>query len=110
MENEMSNGTVEKEKAIKRVTDAADLDWINAARKAFWKVAKSEHRFNSDHVWNLLDKRGVARPPESRAMVAVVRWALAEGLIRPLGKGDMAVSTRPERHRGWVQMYTSLIA
>lgn len=81
-----------RDEAIRRVSDHAGTEWLDAAKAALVSVAKSRAEFIADQIW----ETGLAKPSEARALGAVVRWALAEGVISDSGR--YSKSAQPGLH------------
>ena len=72
--------------AIDRVEAGADDSWLAAAHLVVKTLAKVEDYFTTDLVWERLEFLGVEQPQEPRAMGAVIRRAVREGLIEATGR------------------------
>lgn len=83
-----------RDRALKRVAANAPPEWVESARRALSRiVAAGPWQFTTDQVWAQCE----TKPPEPRALGAVMRDAAKAGLIR---KTDRVVpSNRPECHR-----------
>lgn len=65
--------------ALAIVADHANETWLDFARYAVAQVALARPDFIVDAVW----EAGLGKPPEARAIGAVMTWAKREGLIEP---------------------------
>lgn len=72
-----------RDQAIARAAAAAPADWSQRARDAVMLVALARFDFTTDHVWDAL---GEDRPPEPRALGAVLKAMAGERLIRATGE------------------------
>jgi hypothetical protein len=80
--------------AIQSADDHSNPSWNLYARHVIEHVARTNATFISDAVWDA----GLGKPPEARALGAVMRWAQREGLIAPTNE------TRPSAQAGCHQM------
>ena len=62
-----------------------------------WQLARTGLPFTTDDVWLLLLGKGVAMPPEARALGAIMQAAARGGYIRKTG--DYRESERAVCHR-----------
>lgn len=100
-------GEAAKEEAITRVEDHAETSWLAAAWQAVLHVHDSRpdyYRLTSDDVWRALEYDGMPEPHEPRAMGAVMRRAVAEGLL--VATPDFRPSDLARNHRRPVRVYT----
>jgi hypothetical protein len=103
-----AKGEVAKEEAITRVEVNASRRWLD---EAWWAVLTARQnttlRFlstvTSDDVWEVLLAVGTPAPHEPRAMSAVMRRAVREGLLRPTS--TFRPSAMPQNHRRPVRVY-----
>lgn len=84
--------------ALDLVEANAPADWKNAATAVLARLAATGEPFTTDDVWAALP-----RPPEPRALGALIRSAAIAGKIRRVG---WRISERPECHRRPVAMWT----
>ncbi len=70
--------------AIARSERGANPEWLDAARWVVRKLAAQRSEFSTDDIWFRLSEMGVVTR-ERRAMGAVIRWAVKEGIIEPTG-------------------------
>lgn len=99
-------GEALKEEAISRVEANASRAWLDAAWDALLRIcaAHGRHaRLTSDDVWIALDRSGVAAPHEPRALGAVMRRAVAEGVL--FATADFRPSDIARNHRRPVRVY-----
>ena len=85
----VSLAKAERDEAMAAVDDAADDDWKIEADAAIATFAKFRIPFIGDDIWELLDRRGVARPREMRALGPRIQAAVKRGVIERTG------ATRP---------------
>ena len=90
-----------RDEAIRRVSDHAGTQWLEAAKSALVSVAKSRPEFIADQIW----EAGLSKPSEARALGAVVRWALTEGIISDSGR--YSKSAQPGLHCSPRKVWTS---
>jgi len=95
-----------KNEAIDRVEEAADESWKNVALRAVKWRAKKGVNFTTDHVWAALEDAGVSPPKEPRAMGAIMRKAVREGLIVSTPKTE--ISTKESNHKRPVRVWSPL--
>lgn len=85
-----------KREAIERVERNASPDFLGFARTVALRIAHAmPNGFTTDAIWEVLDAAGV-KPPEPRALGAVMQKLAREGQIRKTG--DYVDSTRPACH------------
>jgi hypothetical protein len=82
-----------RDEAISRVEAHAPEGWVQRARDTVTLIAMARFDFTSDHVWDAL---GEDRPPEPRALGAVMKAMARDGLIR--ATGEYRKSTRVDCH------------
>lgn len=92
-----------RDEAIATVEDHATPGWIDYARYVVRQVALANAEFISDAVW----EAGLGKPPEARALGAVMTWARREGLIAPTDR--VLPSTQAGCHRMPRRVWRSLI-
>ena len=100
-------GEAAKEEAITRVEANAEPGWLAAAWEALRDICAKHGqwaRLTSDDVWIALSRSGVEAPHEPRAMGAVMRRAVAEGLL--IATPDFRPSDLARNHRRPVRVYT----
>ena len=95
---------LDKVAAIAAASAKADRAWLRAAMAAVRHLATVLDEFTTDHVWACLPND--VRTHEPRAMGAVMRDAMKEGVIAPLDRYEM--STRPACHCRPVRVWKSL--
>lgn len=72
--------------AIARVERHADPAWLASARSTLRHLCARQFYLNSDSLWLALEQAGVPMPHEPRALGAVMRWGVREGLIKATGE------------------------
>jgi hypothetical protein len=87
-------GRQARDEAIQAVDDAAPVEFKDAALDAIRELARESERFTSDDVWPRIPED--VRPPEPRALGAVMVQAQRLGIVRPTK--DFRVSNRPQCH------------
>jgi hypothetical protein len=85
----------ETEAAIQRVQQHADPNWRNEAQEAVAHCARTMRHFTSDDVHDAMSQE--FRTHEPRAMGAVMRWGVGQGLIRHSGR--QVKTKRAQSHR-----------
>lgn len=85
-------GKALKEKALKKVALGSPPGWIEKAIRAVSQVARDTGNFTSDDVWAV----GLERPPEPRALGAVMSMMAKLGLIEKTGA--YTPTTQKSRH------------
>ena len=85
MTNLFENAKAERDLAINRVDRGCDPSWIERAVIAVIDTANELGRFTVDDVQERLDRDGVTKPREGRAMGAVMTRCRRNGLILPTG-------------------------
>jgi len=95
-----------KNEAIDRVEAAADDKWKSTALRAVRWRAKKGVNFTSDHIWADLDGVDIDPPKEPRAMGAIMRKAVSEGLIVATEK--TVPSTKPSNHKRPVRVWSPI--
>jgi hypothetical protein len=83
-----------RDAAIATAAEHANQEWIAFAHHVVEQVARTNATFISDAVW----EAGLGKPPEARALGAVMRWAQRERLIAPTN------ASRPSAQAGCHQM------
>lgn len=89
-----------KDEAIDQVEENADAIWLGVARTVLEQLARSRSHITSDDVWDR-----VPAPREPRAMGAVFRWAMRQGLVEATDR--IKPSRRPECHGRRIQVWRS---
>jgi hypothetical protein len=84
-----------RDAGLATVQGHADSSWQQRARDAVAACARTCPYFIVDDAWRFLSASDV--PAEPRAMGAVMRWAVAEGLIEPTK--EYRLSDRVTAHR-----------
>ena len=72
-----------RDQAIAQVEAHAPERWLQRAHDTVQLVALARFDFTTDHVWDAL---GEDRPPEPRALGAVMKGMARDGLIRATGE------------------------
>lgn len=72
-----------RDEAIARVEAHAPEGWVHRAKDAVALIALARFDFTTDDVWNAL---GEDRPPEPRALGAVMKKMAGDGTIRATGE------------------------
>jgi len=90
-------GARRRDDGMQRADEHAPDDWKVHARAAVWQLARTGLPFTTDDVWLLLLGKGVAMPPEARALGAIMQAAARGGYIRKTG--DYRESERAVCHR-----------
>ena len=65
---------------------AADVAWVEEARRAVWWCATQMDTFTTDDVWDRLDSREVPPPREPRAMGPIITRATKAKAITDTGE------------------------
>ena len=92
------------EKAIERVTENADHQWIEDAYDAMLKLAKQRREFMAEDIWPFV---GYV-PREKRAMAAVIQKAKRNHIIVGSGRYEYTKATtcNPHPRQVWLsQIY-----
>jgi hypothetical protein len=95
-----------KRKAIQRVSEAANEEWMEAAGAIVEKLAMGSRSFTTDDVWAELDSKSVSTH-ERRAMGAVMTKAAKANLIE--ASGSYKPSTRPACNHRPIAVWNSLV-
>lgn len=82
--------------ALDTVEAHADQQWFAAALLRVKAASYAADTFSSEHVWALLDVDKIGPPPEPRALGAVFRRAVRDGLIE--ATNEWVRGTRPDSH------------
>jgi hypothetical protein len=82
-----------RDQAIARVEANAPEGWVQRARDTVNLIALSRFDFTTDEVWDAL---GEDRPPEPRALGAVMKSMARDGYIR--ATGEYRKSSRVDCH------------
>lgn len=102
----LEDAVTARDKAIEQVERNAYEHWLDVAYEAIRTIAQTEGTFTADEVWRLIDWTG-ATTHEPRAMGAVMKRAVKDGLIEPTGQ--YRKSTRPQCHARPQPVYASRI-
>lgn len=94
-----------RDEAISRV-EAPAAPWVAVALDTLRRLAVRHATLTSDDVWAELDREGVPRPGEGRAMGAVMKRAMKEGLIVPAG---FTQGTDPKHHGDVMRVYRTVV-
>lgn len=73
-----------RDHAIQQAEDHAHQQWLDVAYNAIVTLAAQQDTLTADDVWRLIDWTGVTTH-EPRAMGAVVKKAVRDGIIEPTG-------------------------
>jgi len=95
---------LDKAAAIAAASAEADRAWMREAMAAVRHLATVHDEFTTDNVWACLPNDVSTHEP--RAMGAVMRAAMKEGVIAPLDRYEM--SARPACHCRPVRVWKSL--
>lgn len=98
-----SDGRVERDEAVARVDRHAPEDWKQEARAVVSRLCHEQAELTTDDVWDRMTRR----PPEPRALGAVMVWARNRGFIA--ATDEMRESERPEAHRNPKRVWKSLV-
>jgi predicted SPOUT superfamily RNA methylase MTH1 len=88
-----------RDEAVERVGRAAPAEWYGYALAVVQRLAERLDDFTTDDVWQAL----TVRPPEPRALGAVMVTAKNAGLIEPTDRTRQ--SSRPECHARPVRVW-----
>ncbi len=97
-----------KEEAIDRVERGASELWKRTALKAVKWRAKKGMTFTTDEVWADLEGAGVEPPREPRAMGAIMRKAVSQGVIVATDKTQ--ISRKGTNNKRPVRVWSPLTA
>lgn len=100
-------GRAARDEGMGRAALHADFDWLAAALNAVRMVAEARAEFTVDAVQARLVELGVGRPPEGRAMGAVMVSARQHGLIE--GTDKYEPSSQPQCHANPRRVWKSLV-
>lgn len=84
----------------------ADPPWASFASVALRELATTRSILTSDDVWAELDRRGIPRPIEGRAMGPVMVAGVRAGWITASG---FTQGTNPKHHADVMRVYASRI-
>lgn len=73
-----------RDKGIQQAEDHAHQQWLDVAYNAIVTLAQQKDTFTADDLWRIIDWTG-ATTHEPRAMGAVVKRAVRDGIIEPTG-------------------------
>ena len=90
------------EEALTAVEGAADQRWMESCHEIIRLLAFSGNKFTTDHVWQMLEERGLSTK-EPRAMGAAIRKLANKKVI--VGTGEYWNSARPECHSRPVKVW-----
>tara|TARA_B110000495_G_C22764484_1_gene447556 strand:+ start:168 stop:710 length:543 start_codon:yes stop_codon:yes gene_type:complete len=94
-----------KDEAIDQVEEAANQTWKDTATRAVKWRAKLGINFTSDQIW--ADIEGHVQPPrEPRAMGAIMRKAVRDGLI--VSTPNTVTSTKASNHKRPVRVWSPI--
>ena len=91
----------ETERAVERAAKGMDSEWAAMAHDAVREVCRTHLHFTTDEVWGVLDAARCPAPREPRAMGAIMRQAVREGLC--VVTDEYRPSKR--RHRAPIRVY-----
>jgi hypothetical protein len=104
----LTAGDDAKASGMAQVDAGVDPEWTKAADHALRTVAKRMRYFTSEDVTAVLDAQHMVTP-ESRAMGSIFRRAAKAMICRKTQSfPETKLATRPEHHRGLVQIWESL--
>ncbi len=103
----IDEGIRQRDDAIARVDAHASDAWKREAMAATRAVAEQMAEFTTDPVWAVLEERKVPAPHEPRAMGAIMKGAVDDGLCKRTERHKNSV--RPGCHRRPMRVYESLI-
>ena len=95
-----------RDEALSRV-ESTSAPWRSFADRAVAAVARRLETLTSDDVWDELERMGIPRPSEGRAMGVVMRKAVKDGLLRPEG---FTTGRNPRHHLDVARLYRSTVA
>jgi hypothetical protein len=101
MSDQLDMGALLRDEGIARAELAA-MPWGAVAFDVLVEILPSLTTLTSEDVWAELDRRGIPRPAEGRAMGAVMQRAIRAGLIVPVG---FTTSTVPAHHKDPTRLY-----
>ena len=96
-----------RDAAMQEAEDNAKAEWKAGVLFIIEGVAKVTEEFTTDRIWWFIDKRGVGRPREPRALGPMMRKAAANGWIAKTDRTRKGV--RPECHRRDLRVWKSLV-
>jgi len=94
-----------RDQAIDQVEAGASEEWKRAATEAVIFVCQMRLEFTTDAIWALLDKRRITPPREPRAMGAIMRQAVRDGVCMTTDRTSKSV--RVDCHRRPLQVWRS---
>ena len=100
---DLEEGRAERDDALEVVDDPP---WRHFAELALLAVAKARVTVCSDDIWAELDRMGIPRPIEGRAMGPVMMNAVRDGTLLPAG---FASGRNPKHHADVMRLYQSTI-
>lgn len=83
--------------------------WLPFAELAVREAATANDRLTSDHVWRILQRRGVPPPSEPRAMAPAMMRGVKRGWIVATDEYQTQESPATGRHPGPQRVYRSTI-
>ncbi len=92
-----------RDEAVRTVA-ASEAPWVAVAFDALCAVARRQQFLSSEDVWVELDRMGIPRPAEGRAMGPVMVRGTREGVIRLAG---FTTGTDPRHHSDILRTYRS---
>lgn len=96
---DLDAGRAARDAAIEAVNDPP---WRAFADRALATVCRERQTLTCEDVWRELDRMGVPRPGEQRAMGPVMQDAMRAGLIVP---SSVTSSANPRRHAGLTRVF-----
>jgi hypothetical protein len=103
--NAHDEGQMRLEEALDRVERGAHPLWLEQARCAVVHVAECKQEFTTDDVWATLDEWAIELRNDGRALGAVMRWAVKQGICT--STDNYKRSRRPECHLRPVTVWRS---
>ena len=95
-----------KQQGMEAAYQHADLNWKDIASKALMECARTKPEFNTDDMWEIINKTGVTTS-ENRAMGAIMQAASRAGVIK--ATPYFRPSRRVVAHKAPTRMWQSLI-
>lgn len=96
-----------RDEGIARADRGAEDEWKCVALDAVHAVALRLAEITADDVWDVLEANGIDGPREPRALGSIFRRAQGYGWITSARR--QVQSRRPDRHRGYVSVWSSAI-
>ena len=102
---QMPSGATLRDEGIRRVERHASDDFKAAAVQAIRDLARRKSHFTVDEVWTVRDAWPAT--PDKRAMGAVMRQAVLDGLLE--ATQTFIPTTQPACHRRPIRQWRSLV-